>query len=105
MANFLEVWRRESESTARVLGALSDEALSYRAHHRSRSAGELGWHIVTAVREIGEHAGLEVSGTTPLHAPVGTVESYRPSCVSVLGQTWLVLHKAYGAWYGVSQVR
>ncbi len=62
VANFLEVWRRESECTARVIGALSDEALSYRAHDRSRSAGELAWHLVTAVREIGKHAGLVVNG-------------------------------------------
>ncbi len=64
VSDLLDVWRAESESTTRVLDALTDEALSYRAHERSRTAGELAWHIVTAVREIAKHTGLEIDGPT-----------------------------------------
>ena len=64
VADLLDVWRAESESTTRVLEALTDDALSYRAHERSRTAGELAWHIVTAVREIAKHTGIAIDGPT-----------------------------------------
>ena len=64
VADLLDVWRAESESTTRVLEALTDEALSYRAHERSRTAGELAWHIVTALREIAKHTGIAINGPT-----------------------------------------
>ncbi len=64
VADLLDVSRAESESTARVLEALTDDALSYRAHERSRTAGELPWHIVAAVREIAKHTGLDIDGPT-----------------------------------------
>ena len=59
---FLEAWRRESACTARVIGAVSDDALGFRGHDRGRSLGELAWHLVTAVREIGKHTGIVVDG-------------------------------------------
>ena len=78
IADLLDVWRAESESTTRVLDALTDEALSYRAHERSRTAGELAWHIVTAVREIAKRTGLTIDGPTnetPLPATVEDISA------------------------------
>ncbi len=93
IADLLEVWRAESESTARVLDALTDDALSYRAHERSRTAGELAWHIVTAVREIAKHTGLDIDGPTKETPMAPTVQdisaAYRRAadslCVAVEG--------------------
>ena len=78
IADLLDVWRAESASTTRVLDALTDEALSYRAHERSRTAGELAWHIVTAVREIAKRTGLTIDGPTnetPLPATVEDISA------------------------------
>ena len=78
IADLLDVGRAESESTTRVLDALTDDALSYRAHERSRTAGELAWHIVTAVREIAKRTGLTIDGPTnetPLPATVEDISA------------------------------
>lgn len=71
VSEFLTVWRHESDATARVIGALSIGALSRRSHPGTRTAGELAWHIVTAVREISRHTGIVVDGPTK-DAPVPT---------------------------------
>ncbi len=87
IADLLDVWRAESKSTTRVLDALTDDALSYRAHERSRTAGELAWHIVTAVREIAKRTGLEIDGPTnetPLPATVRDISAaYRKAADSL----------------------
>lgn len=64
IADLLGVWRRESECTARVLGAISDEALGFQGEGRGRTLGALAWHLAASVREISRHTGLEVSGPT-----------------------------------------
>lgn len=64
VADFLEVWRRESACTARVLGAVSDEDLGFGGEGRGRKLGAVAWHLATSVREISRHTGLEVSGPT-----------------------------------------
>ena len=93
VADLLDVWRAESQSTTRVLEALTDDALSYRAHERSRTAGELAWHIVTALREIAKHTGLDIDGPTKETLMPPTVQdisaAYRRAadslCVAVEG--------------------
>ena len=41
---------RETKTTATVLASLNDAGLSFRPHAKSRTAGELAWHLVTAPR-------------------------------------------------------
>jgi uncharacterized damage-inducible protein DinB len=60
--NFVETWRLETATTARVLGSLTDASLKVRAADSARSLGELAWHVVTSIREIGALASLPLSG-------------------------------------------
>ena len=50
LKTFLTEWEREFASTARVMGNLPPTALSWRPHPKSRTAGELAWHLVTTER-------------------------------------------------------
>lgn len=43
----LEELTRETETTRRVFERLTDEKLSWRPHEKSKSLGELAWHIAT----------------------------------------------------------
>jgi uncharacterized damage-inducible protein DinB len=70
---FAEVWRGESELTRRVLIGLDDAALPTRLGGESRSVGELAWHIVTAIREIGGRTGLPLTGPRREMPPPETV--------------------------------
>lgn len=47
---FSGFWQRESDTTRRVLAALTDKGLGYKPDKKSRSAAELAWHLVTSPR-------------------------------------------------------
>lgn len=70
---FAEVWRAESDLTRRVLAGLNDAALPARVGRESRSVGELAWHIVTAIGEIGSRTGLSLTGPRRGMPPPETV--------------------------------
>jgi uncharacterized damage-inducible protein DinB len=55
---FLSLWARESESTAKVLGNLTDASLTQPVAPGHRNLGELAWHIAASVTEISGHTGL-----------------------------------------------
>ena len=57
ISDFLNDWKEESESTIKVLDALTDESLSQRVTPTGRSLGKLGWHIAQSVHMVTE-AGL-----------------------------------------------
>jgi len=48
--NFVDWYTRELQTTRAVLAALNDKGLSYRPDPKSRTAGELAWHLVSAPR-------------------------------------------------------
>ena len=75
--NFLETWRLESATTARVLGSLTDASLEVRLEDSARSLGELAWHVVTAIREIGTLAVLPLSGPRQGEAVPGGAEEIK----------------------------
>lgn len=56
--HFLNTWRHESASTARVFAELTDASLAQRVAPGHRTLGELAWHIVTAPRGIVGKTGL-----------------------------------------------
>jgi uncharacterized damage-inducible protein DinB len=75
--NFLDTWRLESATTARVLGSLTDASLEVRPTDAARSLGELAWHVVTAIREIGALAILPLSGPRQTKGVPGGAEEIR----------------------------
>ena len=54
---FLTEWEREFAATTRLMGNLPPTALSWRPHPKSRTAGELVWHLVQNER-LGANAYL-----------------------------------------------
>lgn len=58
ISDFLNDWKEESESTNKVLDALTDESLSQRVTPTGRSLGKLGWHIAQSLHMVTE-AGLQ----------------------------------------------
>lgn len=58
VADAVTLLRQEAAGTARVLAALTDDALAHRLAERQRSIGELAWHIVVSQREIVGKTGL-----------------------------------------------
>jgi len=60
--DFKTAWGYESESTLKVLRALTDQSLGQAVGPGGRTLGRLAWHVVGAVAEMGEHMGLEVPG-------------------------------------------
>lgn len=61
-AAFIDAWMKESKATERILACLTDSKLAFRPSGFGRSLGALAWHIVTALREIGDRAGIETNG-------------------------------------------
>lgn len=56
--HFLNTWRHESASTARLFAELTDASLAQRVAPGHRMLGELAWHIVVSQREIVGKTGL-----------------------------------------------
>ena len=62
--DFSSTWAQESEGTLKVLRNLTDASLPQRVAPGGRTLGFLGWHITCTLAEMGEHAGLRVTGPT-----------------------------------------
>ncbi|AFM39304.1 hypothetical protein Desaci_0230 [Desulfosporosinus acidiphilus SJ4] len=58
IAVFLETWKKESESTLRILKALTDNSLEQRVTKEDRTLGRLAWHIATTIPEMMSKTGL-----------------------------------------------
>jgi len=93
VAQFSQIWKHESEATARVLAALTDESLAQRVTPLDRSLGELAWHIATSIPEMANRTGLRVRGDDPeTPAPTSAAairEAYVQAAVSLLEQVGL----------------
>jgi uncharacterized damage-inducible protein DinB len=78
----LEELTREAETTRRVLERVPDEKLSWRPHEKSKSLGELAWHVATIPRRIasmarGEQADVTKFPAAPMPATsAGIVEAF-----------------------------
>lgn len=88
LEDFLTVWQHESDSTLKVLEALTDMSLQQRVSKDSRTLGTLAWHLVISIDEMIGRTGLEFSATPhetpqPLTAKE-MVEAYRQSSNSIV---------------------
>jgi uncharacterized damage-inducible protein DinB len=69
VAGFLKTWEFESDGTAKLLAALTDESLAQAVTPEGRTLGRLAWHITTTIPEMMGRTGLQLEG--PAHdAPV-----------------------------------
>jgi uncharacterized damage-inducible protein DinB len=73
--DFEKAWARESESTLKMLRALTDASLAQAVSADDRTLGRMAWHVATSLGEMMQRTGLAVAG--PGHdAPVpGTVDA------------------------------
>ena len=72
VADFRKTWEQETESTLKVLGALTDASLAQAVTPDDRTLGRLAWHLATTLGEMMERTGLKIGG--PAHdAPPPTL--------------------------------
>lgn len=67
--DFVSDWNHHAEGTARVLAALTDNALVQAVGGDHRTLGRMAWHIVLTIPEMLGHVGLKVDGPSE-DAPV-----------------------------------
>lgn len=60
--DFSASWKYESESTAKVLGNLTDKSLNQKVTEDGRSLGFIAWHITQTIGEMMSKAGLSFEG-------------------------------------------
>jgi uncharacterized damage-inducible protein DinB len=65
VADFQKTWQQETESTLKVLGALTDASLGQAVTPDDRTLGRLAWHLATTLGEMMERTGLTIGG--PAH--------------------------------------
>lgn len=90
IAQFSQIWKSESDATARVLAALTDASFAQRVTPRDRSLGDLAWHLATSIPEMMAWTGLVVAGGDHHAPPPGSAsairEAYVRSAASLLEQ-------------------
>jgi uncharacterized damage-inducible protein DinB len=65
--DFLQSWQYESDSTLKLIDALTDASLQQRVTPEGRTLGFLAWHLATTIPEMMNRAGLQVDA--PEHGP------------------------------------
>jgi uncharacterized damage-inducible protein DinB len=85
--DFEKAWAQESESTLKVLRALTDASLAQAVTPSGRTLGRLAWHLATTPHEMLERVGLKVGGPSHESAPppgaAAIVEAYETAARSV----------------------
>ncbi|MFH1842340.1 MAG: DinB family protein, partial [bacterium] len=72
-----------AESTAKVLGALTDENLAQPVADGHRTLGQLAWHIVVTVPEMMSRIGLQLSSVDHEAPPPDSAEAIRAAQITV----------------------
>jgi len=62
VADFQKAWEQETNSTLKVLRALTDASLAQSVTKDGRTLGRLAWHLATTLGEMMERTGLKVGG-------------------------------------------
>jgi uncharacterized damage-inducible protein DinB len=98
LVHFKKAWAIESESTLRMLRALTDASLAQSVGPDDRTLGRVAWHLTTTVREMMERTGLKLAGPGP-EAPLpvsaqAIADAYEKAAGS--------LPEALGAWTDAS---
>jgi uncharacterized damage-inducible protein DinB len=60
--DFLGSWAYETEATLKVFQNLTDASLDQRVYPEGRTLGQIAWHIVQTLPEMGGRTGLTVLG-------------------------------------------
>jgi uncharacterized damage-inducible protein DinB len=60
--HFRERWQNVSDSTSKMLAALTDRSLDQKVTDDHRTIGRIAWHIVQTIPEMANKTGLEVKG-------------------------------------------
>jgi uncharacterized damage-inducible protein DinB len=90
LSHFEASWKRESESTSKLMRALTDASLAQAVAKDHRTLGRLAWHVTVSVGEMMRRTGLEVAGPAD-DAPVPSsaaeiAQAYETSAGSLLDQ-------------------
>lgn len=93
--DFLTNWKHESESTQKILDALTDESLAQEVSPQDRTLGRIAWHIVTTLDEMVGRTGLKFEAAPhESHVPQAAreiAEAYRSSSeamVTAIREQW-----------------
>jgi uncharacterized damage-inducible protein DinB len=78
--DFEKAWANESESSLKVMRALTDASLGQPVSAGGRTLGKIAWHIVQTLGEMGGHAGLKIEGANE-HTP-------QPSSASAIADAY-----------------
>jgi len=78
--DFLDAWKMESESTQKLLDALTDAALPQAVAEGHRTLARIAWHIVTTIPEMMANTGLKLGALKP-DAPI-------PATAAEIGQAY-----------------
>lgn len=81
LKEFLQTWEKDSESTLRILEALTDESLRQAVTKDDRTLGRIAWHLVVTIPEMMEKTGLNIQSIaedTPVPTKARTIaDSYQ----------------------------
>lgn len=85
---FLMNWGHESESTHKILDALTDDSLAQEVSPQDRTLGRIAWHIVTTLDEMVSQTGLAFEAADH-NEPVPTsatdiAQAYRSSSAAMV---------------------
>lgn len=88
IADFTRAWQMESESTLKVLRALTEPSLAQKMGPEGRTLGFLAWHLVLTLPEMMQHAGVSVTG--PAHdapqPPLAEIVRQYELCARAIGE-------------------
>ncbi|MGE5480247.1 MAG: DinB family protein [Chloroflexota bacterium] len=69
IAEFTGDWKKESQSTIKLLKNLTDASLSQKVYAEGRTLGFIAWHLVSSIAEMGSKVGFnfgEIDEKTPM---------------------------------------
>ena len=88
--DFLEQWRQLTESTQKMLDALTDESLEQAVADGHRTLGRIAWHLAQTVPEMLGKTGLSPDGPAEDSAPPASAAeiaaAYRAASASLVEQ-------------------
>ena len=80
IGDFLEEWQYETEATAKIFSALTEESLSQKVYPEGRTLGRLAWHITGTLGEMPQQAGIKLK--------LPTYEEEAPATLQALADTY-----------------
>jgi len=95
ISDFLNEWKRETETTQKIFANLTDESLKQKVTPEGRSLGYLAWHIVITLGEMLNKGGLSVEApdenSDPPKSAKDILDAYKKSSASLadeIGRKW-----------------